>query len=883
MSSTIIALIVSIVFIIILVAGFFVGFWRGLKKSTANLIFSIVGIIVAFFVTAPITNLIMNINIDYNGQTVLLSDLALVMARENQDLAILINNNPNIEAIFAFLPQAIVNTVVFILITCAIELVIYIIYRIIAFFLKTKEGEKKHRLSGGFVGLAKVFVITILAFMPLASLVGLANSFTYSESYISESSSQTLTMQTTSSEGETGDGNVVADEPTGDNDAQTNQYGLAGEYLPDQAIFVIRGLEDNLLTKICGVFGLDNAMFDYLSSFDMNGEKFYIRQELETVYPIADFAYQISNTNEIKFYNLNFDKIDGVVEKVVDSSIFKNILTDLIADIIINNQDYSFLKDNQIFVEYSDIIDSIKVNLEAIKSQENGLVTYFTNDIQNIYSAFKELAKGGVVDEIINLEDASFANILNVLTSEANKSEFQSATANLIDVNLVQDSIVPLAQRLVNQISSDFDTINVDTSTWTEGDWDEFATSLTTVVETYANISNEVNITDVLSDPMILLEIDSQTQTPKYNISVIMSNIGSLIDEIRDIKLFKNGETPIIDKLLGENNIVLPTSEVYDQDGMAKTISSYKELLEFVSPSLERIRDTGLYDILTSEQSNDIVSALASLVSEEGNENLLNEIILPIEQVEPTKSIINDLLNSVSNDVIDFSVLATEGTTYEDWSSELSYISELLIELNSEKVESEDKTYLQLALEGNFEVVIDNISEENIDLILKPILYAKTTSSLRNELINSIKTVLDSLVSPSSVTINLNGVVLDEENEEDQAQEVCNVFKAFINLNKVYNAEDIKDVDKTLLSELLTSMQQNAYRSTLSDKTDDGLFKNSFENLMNTIKLEYSDAVAYIETLPEYENYLDETNYPYIDFADLFSKIQEYEDIVNQN
>ena len=154
MSSTIIALIVSIVFIIILVAGFFVGFWRGLKKSTANLIFSIVGIIVAFFVTAPITNLIMNINIDYNGQTVLLSDLALVMAKENQDLVILINNNPNIEAIFAFLPQAIVNTVVFILITCAIELVIYIIYRIIAFFLKTKEGEKKHRLSGGFVGLA---------------------------------------------------------------------------------------------------------------------------------------------------------------------------------------------------------------------------------------------------------------------------------------------------------------------------------------------------------------------------------------------------------------------------------------------------------------------------------------------------------------------------------------------------------------------------------------------------------------------------------------------------------------------------------------------------------------------------------------------------------
>lgn len=883
MNSSIIALIVSVVFIIILVSGFFVGFWRGLKKSTANMIISIIGIVVAFFVTAPLTNLVMNITVDYNGQTVYLSDLALVMAKENQDLAILIKNNPNIEAIFAFLPQAIVNAIMFILITCVVEIIIYIIYKIIAFFLKPKEGEKKHRFFGGLVGLAKVFVITVLAFMPLASLIGLANSFTYSESYINDSSAQTLVMQKTSAENEAGDEIVVTEEPTDDSDSQTNQYGIAGEYLPEQVVFAIRGLEDNLLTKICGVFGLDNAMFDYLSKFDMNGEKFYIRRELETIYPIADFAYQISNTSEIQYYNLNFDKIDVVIENVVDSSIFKNILADLIADIIINNQDYSFLKDNGIFVEYSDIIDSIKVNLETIKTQEDGFKIYFTNDVKNIYSAFKELAKGGIIDEIINLEDRSLQNILNVLTSEANISKFQNATANIIDVNLVQDSIVPLTQRLVNQMSSDFDTIDVDTSAWTESDWDDLATSLTTVVKTYSNISNEINITDVLSDPMILLEIDSQTQKPKYNIGVIMSNIGSLIDEVRDIKLFKNGETPIIDKLLNENNISLPTSEVYDQDGMAKTISSYKELLEFVSPSLERIRDTGLYDILTSEQSEDIVSGLASLISVEGNENLLNEIILPLEQVEPTKSIINDLLNSVSNDVIDFSVLTTEGTTYEDWSSELSYISELLIELNSEKVESEDKTYLQLALEGNFEVVIDNISEENIDLILKPILYAKTTSSLRNELVNSIKTVLDSLVSPSSVTINLNNVILDEENEEDQAQEICNVFKAFINLNKVYNAEDIKDVDKTLLSTLLTIMQQNAYRSTLSGKTDDGLFKNSFENLMNTIKLEYSDAVAYIETLPEYENYLDETNYPYIDFADLFAKIQEYEDIVNQN
>lgn len=182
MSSTIVALIVSLVFVVILVSGFFVGFWRGLKKSTANLVISIVGAIIAFFITPVVTNAIMGINIDYNGQTTSLGQMIVIAIKENPDIANIINNNPNLEAFFANLPSAVANTIVFILLTIAVEIVIYIIYRIFAcFFFKTKEGEKKHRLFGGLVGLAKTFVITLFAFMPLAGLIGVLNTYTYSD------------------------------------------------------------------------------------------------------------------------------------------------------------------------------------------------------------------------------------------------------------------------------------------------------------------------------------------------------------------------------------------------------------------------------------------------------------------------------------------------------------------------------------------------------------------------------------------------------------------------------------------------------------------------------------------------------------------------------
>ena len=89
----------------------------------------------------------------------------------------------------------------------------------------------------------------------------------------------------------------------------------------------------------------------------------------------------------------------------------------------------------------------------------------------------------------------------------------------------------------------------------------------------------------------------------------------------------------------------------------------------------------------------------------------------------------------------------------------------------------------------------------------------------------------------------------------------------------------MKDLDKTVLASLFTSMQQNAYRTENSDEglQEIGLFNGAFINLMSKLKNTYADAIEFIESREGYENYFDENNYKNIDFANVFELIKQYE------
>ena len=67
------------------------------------------------------------------------------------------------------------------------------------------------------------------------------------------------------------------------------------------------------------------------------------------------------------------------------------------------------------------------------------------------------------------------------------------------------------------------------------------------------------------------------------DLAKVTNYLGQLIDEVREFKLLKTEDgKSIIDKLLEENNISIPSSPLIDQNGEEVNITNYKELFNFV-------------------------------------------------------------------------------------------------------------------------------------------------------------------------------------------------------------------------------------------------------------------------------------------------------------
>lgn len=849
MSATAIAWIVSVFFIVILIAGFFVGFWRGLKKSTANLIFSVVGILVAFFVTPAITNAIMGIQVTYDGQPTTLNQMLVEMLRDDQTIASLIDRNPNIATLVQGLPGALANTVVFILVTLAIELVIYIIYRIVASTaLKPKEDESKHRWWGAGVGLVKTFLLTLFAFMPLAGLIGVYDTLKTNESF------------------------MVSVDSSSEMGAQNLNASIIADNVPTELDEILTGLENNALIKICGVFGLDNATFDYLSKVKVEDNNVYIRKEIETIYPIANFVYQMqSEEQDITFANFDYEKLEEYVNSFVDGGLFKGIVVDLANDIIQNYQEYSFLDSLVDDENVREVFSSLQTGLAEYSENHEMLESYFVHDVKEMFSTVKVLGQSGMLDQMVTVSgEDSLNQVLDILVADSNITTSEEALNSALDVNIVRDAIGPITKIALQSMLEDVDDINTDTSTWSEQDWDDLSLSVVNLLKDYRDLSQDANIMDVVSDPTILIG-DEYTSAQLTN---ALTGVGSLIDEIRSIKLFQTTSGgSIIDRMLEENNITLPQEPVKDAQGQSVTIDSYSGLFDFLSPVLVTVKENDLYDIFNNTSDTlSMMSSLANVLSQEGNENLLSEVILPLTQVEPTKTlVVDEMIKTIQNDIVDFSTL----NTYEDWQGDLNYISNLLVTLNT--LSYEGTSYLEYALNGEIDTILNNVSAEELPQVIKPVLYAKSTTNLKTSIFDSLVDIANSLTGGTN-TIDLSAITLVEGNSEDQADEICEVFASFIAINESYTNETLRNVDKTLLGDFLTSMQQNAYRVTLAGKSEEGIFKGIFDNFLQSLKDEYAEEIAK-DTSGRVNEILDETNYPNIDFTELFELLSQLEQL----
>lgn len=839
MTSALIGWIASILFILILVGGFFVGFWRGFKRSTANLIFSVIGVIIAFFITPVITNAVLGIQVNYEGSQVQLKDLVYEMIISIGDVKQMISTNANLKTLVANLPAALFSTLIFIIVTILVEMVIYIIYKICNFaFIKGPKGGK---LFGGIVGVAKTFIVTIIAFMPFAGLIGLANNLTTANDY----SIRTASVQT------------VTEDTEGQED-ETKIYSLAADQLPNEAVIVIRGLENNMLTKCSSLFGLDNAMFDYYSGVKVDGGKVHIREELQNAYDVADFGYQISKyeMKDIDFSVINYDKLLEAVNAFTGSDLFKQIISKTVYDVIVDYDKYTFIPTDS---EINDILVELGTNLATVEN----VSTYFSSDIDKLVKTFKTVGKSGIINDILALETNSIENLADVLTSEDNVEAFEAAINNVFALNTVQDSISSVMQTVVTKVSTELDEVSINSADISENGWKEIASSITTVVKDFAEVSKIVNVGDVLADPTVLLD-----KTKHYDLNSLTQKIGDIIDQVRTNKLLQTADNkPVVDKMLEKNKLALPKTKLTSIDGKQVDIKTYKDLMKFVAPSLIKIRDEGIYDLATGNSTTvEKVVSLGEIVSKENNATLLADIVMPLYQIDFTRDIIVDTLTSeLGTEYINLGVL----NGYDEWNSDLALISNMLITLSSSTVN--DTTFLELAVNNKFDKVLSSLTSTTVEGIVKPILTAKATEPLRVKLFDGLKAELDKYTNIET-TISLNGVSFT--GEDSQTQEVIDVLEAFVEINKI-NIGSIANAKHESVAALFEVMQLNAYRTVkLEGKEAEGILADAFVNLVNAYKDAYSDVVDYIEENEELceelgVSSLAPENYVRIDFAQL--------------
>lgn len=841
MSASAIGWIITAAFVLILIIGFFIGFWRGLKRSVVNLICSIAGLILSFFITPVIARAILNINISIDGQPMTISDALVDSLKSNEDIALMIDNNPNLERFFSSLPGAIANIVVFILLAIAVELVIYIIYKVLALTcVKYKDGAKKLRLFGGGVGLVKAFIFSIFVFMPLASLIGTTDYLTQDRQYFQISQEQT--------------------------DANSSPDHLIDSVLPSSAETIIDGLDNNLLIKICNASGLSDSMFDYLTKVEIDGKDVTIRSEIKNGYVLADYGYQLANYYDasglVNFKNTDFDLIEKSYNRLVEGGLFDKIIASTLANIVQNYNDYSFITSIEGFDKVKPVIDDIGATLNSIESSSEKS-EYFSSDLQEVFAIFKEFSLSGMLDEIASSEDPDFVEIL---TRQSNRSSLSEILDGVFNLNILQDSAVSAINLVIDETGFEIDKIGVDTSVWTDQDWDEIENSILDVINYYDDLSGEIDVLDVINDISLLVGQDSQA-----NLETVTKNLGLLIDEIRGIKLLKNSQgQPIVDKLLTDNNFALPSNPLIDNNGQSQEITNYSQLFAFVLPSLQSIKESNLYSLLTSDTTSttEIVAEIADKI--EQNETLLEDIILPLYQIDLTKDLITDnLINVVDASVMDLSML----NSYDAWKSELPHISSVLVNLNKTTTSS-GQTYLEVALGGDINSLVDSLTSADVDNILKPILYANVTSTLKDNIASEMESVINEILSPSSTSISFENITLVQGNAEDQADEICNVFKSFIQINETYQSGmTITDIDKISLGLFMDSLQKNAYRVELYQKSEQGIFHDTFISLTNAIKDGYAEQIARSEELTQLFN--DPANYIQINFPYVFSLLAQ--------
>ena len=411
-----------------LIIGLVSGLVRGLKRSSLHLLFLVISFVIAFFITKPVTTAILGIKIPIEGQEYTLSEFIISSVQSSFDIT-------QLESATEFLnklPNAIVSPIMFILLALVVFFVFDIIYLIIArlSFGKKKEDFKKakpYRAYGGVIGLVEGFLFLFVLFAPLTSLTK-----TYQEiAQLPPAETQTLVLNANE---ETADGTT---------DTQSQKMKSVAETLKDmvpaevsEAIFAYN---DSVVGKIAGAGGLDNALFDGLSNFEMDGEKIEFRKEILSATDVYDDFVVVYNSAIDKNYtSIDLTDLKTKLETFLNNGLFKTVISDTVNEIVVK---FDTLKDQlnlQDLPQYVlDIIEDLNVRFSA-----EGFDTYeyLKHDILSIVDVADKIFKSDLINQFESIQnsDDMLVDVLNLV--DRNSLTIKDIAQNVLKLNIVSDT-----------------------------------------------------------------------------------------------------------------------------------------------------------------------------------------------------------------------------------------------------------------------------------------------------------------------------------------------------------------------------------------------------------------------------------------------------------
>lgn len=747
--------------VLVLLCGFLTGFYRGLKRSSLHVLFAVVSVVVAFFITKPITNAILGININVDGSLISIGDYIVQLVSQNLvDLSYFDTASTFIQQ----LPTAILNPIIFLIILLLVYLVMDIIYLIVArvsFGTKKADFEKHKpwRWPSGAIGLCEAFLFMIVLFAPITSL-----TYTYEEIMTSPTTAEYVS-------------------PEGDNYLKTiKEYSSSA--LPETVNEVILSFNDSAIGVICSAGGFDDAMFDGLSSFSIDGESVGVRGELVNLaHTYDEFVVVYNDIMSEDYTNLNITNLKNNLTTLIQNNLFKKVITDTVQDFIVN---YDALKlelgITNVPPELEEVIDFMQ---DKFQDPNFSLYDYISSDLITALDVADNVISDDIMDKFSSLDTSNISAVINFALDE--QTLIQTSLNSLLTLNTVSDVMPQLLELASNALQEQFTNeegivVGLNTSV--------NSTDLTSVVSSVFKILNDVDVINEANNNQLFEIFNSENILESIlglnDVEAVIDGMGGILDEASSLSIFNytSGEEQInsfnnVLKIMGIDVLgdeVLANSTIVDgvlvSDEMT-TINSYTAFFNHIKEPVLTIINSGLTDILNEEvDTNAVIEILTEQV--ELNPNFVADLLMPFYELDKATisgsslkaMVFDNVKNMLEENLNGFITFEETEDNYVNWYNNLASIGELLSVMSDGNIQVEENsyTYLEYLMQENQENVdyltlIENMQTDgNVSALLNVVFNNNMYNPLNDQLFSTFDSMLEEItkVNPQSEAYKTN-------------------------------------------------------------------------------------------------------------------------------